>query len=81
MTSLINYTTPIVFSMPMIFSGSKMYCDDAELMIESKAKNSLLLSNHGSRIDWMVGMFVGYTKTSMCGRACNRMRVGLFVNF
>ena len=80
MTSLINYTTPIVFSIPMIFSGTKIYCDNPELLIASKAKNSLLLSNHGSRIDWMVGMFVGYTK-EMCGIACNRTRVGFVCEF
>lgn len=56
-TFLINWTTPIVFAMPMIFSGTVLYCNDTDLLVEAKAsESSLLLSNHGSRIDWMVGM-------------------------
>jgi len=43
--------------------------------VEAKSKNSLLLANHGSRIDWMVGMFVGFTQ-SMAGRVSKRIRVG-----
>jgi hypothetical protein len=27
MTHLINYTTPIVFNLPMILSGTKLHCD------------------------------------------------------
>ena len=34
----------------------------------SKKDNLLVLANHGSRIDWMIGMFNGF-----CGR---RLRVG-----
>lgn len=74
MDSLINWTTPIVFSMPMIFSGCQLYCDNIELLQNSKEKNSLLLANHGSRIDWMIGMFCGYTK-KIANRNCNRIRV------
>ena len=47
-SSIINWTTPIVFTMPMVLSGTKLYCNDIDLMIESKATNSLLLANHGS---------------------------------
>eukprot|EP00569_Conticribra_weissflogii_P015126 CAMPEP_0171409084 /NCGR_PEP_ID=MMETSP0880-20121228/23510_1 /TAXON_ID=67004 /ORGANISM="Thalassiosira weissflogii, Strain CCMP1336" /LENGTH=63 /DNA_ID=CAMNT_0011925483 /DNA_START=183 /DNA_END=371 /DNA_ORIENTATION=- len=61
--------------MPMILSGTKIYCNDIELLVEAKSKNSLLLANHGSRIDWMVGMFVGFTQ-SMAGRVSKRIRVG-----
>ncbi|KAL7531927.1 hypothetical protein ACHAWF_003964 [Thalassiosira exigua] len=74
-TFIINWTTPIVFTMPMILTGSKVYCNDLDLLVECKETNSLLLSNHGSRIDWMVGMFVGFSK-SLADRAAKRIRVG-----
>jgi len=35
-----------------------------------KAANSLMLANHGSRIDWMIGMYVGYIEKPV------RVRVG-----
>eukprot|EP00804_Cyclotella_cryptica_P014781 CCRYP_020122-RA/>CCRYP_020122-RA protein AED:0.30 eAED:0.29 QI:0/1/0/1/1/0.5/2/0/400 len=74
-TFIINWTTPIVFFMPMVFSGSKIYCNDIGLLEETKSKNSLLLSNHGSRIDWMVGMFVGFSRRLVV-ESCERIRVG-----
>ena len=75
-TVLINWTTPIVLAMPMVFSGTKLYCNDIDLLVEAKAsESSLLLSNHGSRIDWMVGMFVGFA-TNLGGKACQGVRVG-----
>ena len=47
-TSIINWTTPTVFAMPMVFSGSKLYCNDIDLLKKCKSTDSLLLSNHGS---------------------------------
>jgi 1-acyl-sn-glycerol-3-phosphate acyltransferase len=35
-----------------------------------KSANSLMLANHGSRIDWMIGMYVGYIEKPV------RVRVG-----
>ena len=61
-TSLINWTTPIVYGMPLVFSGSKIYCNDIDLLVEAKSENSVLLANHGSRIDWMLAMFTGHSK-------------------
>ncbi len=60
MTILINWTTPIVYGIPMVFSGTKVYIDNIDIIIESKRNNSLLLANHGSRVDWMVAMFIGH---------------------
>jgi 1-acyl-sn-glycerol-3-phosphate acyltransferase len=75
-TLLIEWTTPIVFAMPLVFSGTKVFCNDLDLLVEAKASDSsLLLANHGSRIDWMVGMFVGFT-TTLGVKACKRVRVG-----
>lgn len=74
-TAIINWTTPIVFFIPLVFSGSKIYCNDVSLLEEAKSKNSLLLSNHGSRIDWMVGMFVGFSRR-LSTKLCERIRVG-----
>jgi hypothetical protein len=74
-TAIINWTTPIVYGIPMVLSGSKVYCNDIDILLESKSNNSLLLANHGSRIDWMVGMFVGYA-TYLAETSCERIRVG-----
>mmetsp|Transcript_1001 Transcript_1001/g.1361 ORF Transcript_1001/g.1361 Transcript_1001/m.1361 type:complete len:200 (+) Transcript_1001:898-1497(+) len=75
-TFLINWTTPIVLAMPMIFSGTKIYCNNLDLLIEAKAsESSLLLANHGSRIDWMVGMLVGFAR-NLGGKTCDCVRVG-----
>jgi len=62
MTVLIHWTTPIVYAFPLIFSGSKIYCDDLDLLIQARENNSILIANHGSRIDWMVAMFCGHNK-------------------
>ncbi|GMH58140.1 hypothetical protein TL16_g02547 [Triparma laevis f. inornata] len=71
MTGLINYTTPIVFNLPMILSGTKLHCDSMDYYENKvKAANSLMLANHGSRIDWMIGMYVGYIEKPV------RVRVG-----
>ncbi|GMH70283.1 hypothetical protein TrRE_jg10717 [Triparma retinervis] len=60
MGGLINYTTPIVFNLPMVLSGTTFHCDSLELLRQCKQTNALMLANHGSRIDWMMGMYVGY---------------------
>ena len=79
MTALINYTTPIVVNLPMILSGSTLHCDSMDYyMNKVKQQNSLMLANHGSRIDWMIGMYVGYIKTatsprSRVGFVCERV--------
>lgn len=74
---IINWTTPIVYGAPMVFSGTKLLIDNdvIDLLHESKAKDSLLLSNHGSRIDWMVAMFCGHL-TSVANKPTVRCRVG-----
>ena len=74
-SKLINWTTPIVFGLPMVLSRSKIYCKNPIHLIEAKSGDSLLLANHGSRIDWMVGMVIGYTK-SIGNKICCRGRVG-----
>ncbi len=58
---LIDWTTPVVL-LPMVLTGTKVYSENIDLLIEAKSNNSLLLANHGSRIDWMVGMFIGHLK-------------------
>jgi len=77
MAGLINYTTPIVFNLPMILSGTVLHCDSMDLFENQvKLKNSLMLANHGSRIDWMIAMFVGYQKTYNKAVKATRVRVG-----
>lgn len=76
MTSAVtNWTTPIVFGFPMVYSGTRLYSNDIDILLNSKASDSLLLANHGSRIDWMVGMFIGHLKV-IGDRVGERCRVG-----
>mmetsp|Transcript_28313 Transcript_28313/g.44035 ORF Transcript_28313/g.44035 Transcript_28313/m.44035 type:complete len:437 (-) Transcript_28313:112-1422(-) len=75
-TLIINWTTPIVFAMPMVFSGSRVFCDDLDILRESKEMNSLLLANHGSRVDWMVGMLCGFLMGQIGDQRYRRIRVG-----
>jgi len=72
---LINWTTPIVYGIPMVLSGTRVFVDDLDILIESKSKDSLFLANHGSRIDWMIAMFIGHLK-KVGDRASIRCRVG-----
>lgn len=74
-TSVINWTTPIVYGIPMVLSGTKVYVDHFDILVQSKEKDSLLLANHGSRIDWMVGMFIGHL-THMGTSKAKKCRVG-----
>eukprot|EP00518_Triparma_eleuthera_P005762 CAMPEP_0182464438 /NCGR_PEP_ID=MMETSP1319-20130603/8646_1 /TAXON_ID=172717 /ORGANISM="Bolidomonas pacifica, Strain RCC208" /LENGTH=437 /DNA_ID=CAMNT_0024664081 /DNA_START=83 /DNA_END=1396 /DNA_ORIENTATION=- len=74
-TWLINFTTPIVFNLPMGWSGTKVYMSDPGLLARAKADNALLLANHGSRIDWMIGMYVSWI-TKLSAHDCARKRVG-----
>eukprot|EP00551_Chaetoceros_affinis_P019411 CAMPEP_0203741734 /NCGR_PEP_ID=MMETSP0092-20131115/54752_1 /ASSEMBLY_ACC=CAM_ASM_001090 /TAXON_ID=426623 /ORGANISM="Chaetoceros affinis, Strain CCMP159" /LENGTH=74 /DNA_ID=CAMNT_0050628605 /DNA_START=140 /DNA_END=361 /DNA_ORIENTATION=- len=59
----------------MVLSGTKVYADDVDILIESKENDSLLLANHGSRIDWMVGMFIGHL-SELDKRQSRKCRVG-----
>jgi|AntRauTorckE5430_2_1112549.scaffolds.fasta_scaffold03320_4 1-acyl-sn-glycerol-3-phosphate acyltransferase len=74
-TQLINYTTPIVYGIPMVLSGTKMFVDQVDIMQASKSTNSLLLSSHSSRIDWMVAMFIG-NLTNIGEQPSRKCRVG-----
>jgi len=74
-TVLIDWTTPIVCAAPVVFSGTQLYCNDINLLIESKEKNSLFLANHGSRIDWMIAMVCGHMK-DLVSKTVTRCRVG-----
>ena len=73
---VINWTTPIVYGIPMVFSGTRIFSNNIDLLLESKSRDALLLSNHGSRIDWMVAMFIGHLKV-----VDNRVGVSCRVGF
>ena len=72
---IINWTTPIVIGMPMVLSGSNIYLDNVDLFVKAKQTDSLVLANHGSRIDWMVGMFVGHMMNAK-SKLSRQVRVG-----
>ena len=66
----------ILLAIPIGFLGIKLHCNVIDLLVDAKAsESSLLLANHGSRIDWMVGMFVGFAR-NLGGKTCNCVRVG-----
>ena len=68
-TALIEWTTYIVIGPPTAWCGLRAYVNDMEYFQNVvKTRNCLLLSNHGSRIDWLIGMFVGLVQ--------NPIRVG-----
>jgi len=74
-TLITNWTTPIVYGIPMVISGTKVYIDNVDILNSAKERDSLLLANHGSRIDWMVGMMIGHL-TKLGKHPGERCRVG-----
>ena len=65
-TRLIAWTTHIVVGPPAVWCGMRVFINDLEYYEASKKKGrSLVLSNHGSRIDWLIGMFSGYSGYGM----------------
>lgn len=70
MTWVIDWTTPCVLCIPFSWCGCKVHIQELDWVADTmKTSNSLVLANHGSRIDWIIGMYVGFT-----GRT--RSRVG-----
>lgn len=61
MTNLIHWTTHIVVGPPFAWCGVRIYVNDMVYFQDVvKKENCVLLANHGSRIDWLLGMFVGF---------------------
>ena len=56
---IINCNTPNSMAIPMVLSGSNSILGNIELLIKANLTDSLVLSNHGSHIDYMTGMFMG----------------------
>mmetsp|Transcript_16220 Transcript_16220/g.20093 ORF Transcript_16220/g.20093 Transcript_16220/m.20093 type:complete len:428 (+) Transcript_16220:312-1595(+) len=61
MSVLIDWTTSCVLCIPFSWCRSGVYIQEVD-WIENKMKagNSLVLANHGSRIDWIIGIYVGF---------------------
>lgn len=60
-TKLIDWTVPIVVGPPSVWCGMRVFINDMDYFEASKKLGrALVLANHGSRIDWLCGMFTGY---------------------
>lgn len=65
-TKLIDWTVPIVVGPPAVWCGMRVWINDLEYYEKAKATGrALVLANHGSRIDWLIGMFSGYCGTNI----------------
>eukprot|EP00619_Florenciella_sp_RCC1007_P005710 CAMPEP_0205916228 /NCGR_PEP_ID=MMETSP1325-20131115/8365_1 /ASSEMBLY_ACC=CAM_ASM_000708 /TAXON_ID=236786 /ORGANISM="Florenciella sp., Strain RCC1007" /LENGTH=554 /DNA_ID=CAMNT_0053283483 /DNA_START=86 /DNA_END=1750 /DNA_ORIENTATION=+ len=65
-TKLIDWTVPIVVGPPAVWCGMRVWINDLDYFEKAKATGrALVLSNHGSRIDWLIGMFAGYSGTNI----------------
>ena len=64
-----------MYGLPLTYSKVFLAKSDEDLLVEAKENDSLLLANHGSRIDWMIAMFAGHLK-KLSTKEVNRCRVG-----
>lgn len=66
MTWLIHWTTHIVVGPPFAWCGMRVYVNEMTYFQDVVKKNNcVLLANHGSRIDWLLGMYVGFVGTNI----------------
>jgi len=63
---LMHWVTPSILGPPFAWCGMRVYMDNVEFFKEAKGRNTLLLANHGSRIDWMAARFLGFACEPMC---------------
>mmetsp|Transcript_87882 Transcript_87882/g.250512 ORF Transcript_87882/g.250512 Transcript_87882/m.250512 type:complete len:558 (-) Transcript_87882:1073-2746(-) len=65
-SKLIEWTVPIVVGPPAVWCGMRVWINDLEYFESAKKTGrALVLSNHGSRVDWLIGMFSGFSGTGI----------------
>lgn len=58
---LMHWVTPSIICPAFSWSRMRIYMDNLDGFQNSQKRNFLVLSNHGSRVDWMVARFLGFS--------------------
>jgi 1-acyl-sn-glycerol-3-phosphate acyltransferase len=63
---LMHWVTPSIIGPAFSWGRMRIYLDNLEGFRKASKKNILVLSNHGSRVDWLVARFLGFADPPMC---------------
>jgi len=63
---LMHWVTPSIIGPAFSWGRMRIYMDDIEGFRKAQEKNILILSNHGSRVDWLVARFLGFADPPLC---------------
>jgi len=70
-THLLNMVIPAFLCVPVSWCGLQVQTNDMDTLMDSQADNCVVLSNHGGRTDWVIGLYMGFARGPS-----NRARVG-----
>jgi len=63
---LMHWVTPSIIGPPFAWCGMRIRMDNLETFTKAKKRNILILSNHGSRVDWVGARFIGFACKPLC---------------
>jgi len=63
---LMQWVSPCIVGPAFSWGGMRVYFDNINDFRKSKERNMLILSNHGSRVDWLIALFLGFADTPRC---------------
>jgi len=63
---LMHWVTPSIIGPAFSWGRMRVYMDNLEGFQKSKARNVLVLANHGSRVDWLVARYLGFSTSPIC---------------
>lgn len=55
-----KFSQGAILCVPFSWCGFRVSCSTIDVAMASKRTSSLYMSNHSSRVDWFVGLFLGY---------------------
>ena len=55
-----GFSQGAILCVPFSWCSFRVYTPSWDVCIESKKQSSLWMSNHSSRVDWLVGLYLGY---------------------
>jgi len=61
-----HWATPSIIGPPFAWCGMRVRMDNLRTFTKAKERNILILSNHGSRIDWVGARFIGFACKPLC---------------
>lgn len=67
-TTLVEtWVSTVSYAVTLVLGGNRVFCCESDgqsldLLHQAKQKNSVVLANHGSRIDWMIALFICHCK-------------------